>query len=182
MALIGITQSTYAQTRVASLGAHVHGLSELTIVIEGETLEIQFTSPAINLVGFEHKANTKEDVAAIKIAESQLRRDETLFLFPEGRCNHVKTSIDLASLINSDDEHAHQKKSSTYEDHVQEGSHSDITAWYQYRCKDSASLSSIRVAFFKLFSGIHKIQAMWVNQTRQGAITLTPDNSILQFR
>lgn len=188
--LMGATQFIHAQSQAVSLDTHVHGLSELTMVMESETLEIQFTSPAINLVGFEHKANTKEDIAAVKILESQLRQHETLFIFSEGRCNHAKTSIVLAGLINSvDDEHAQPKKSSTHEhdeheheDHVQENNHSEVTAQYHYRCENNAQLSSIRVAFFKTFPGIHKIQAMWVKQTRQGAITLTPDNAIIKFR
>lgn len=194
MVLVATTQFTHAQTHAASLDAHVHGLSELAIVMEGGTLEIQFTSPAINLVGFEHKANTQEDIAAVKMFESQLRQHEALFIFSDGHCNHVKTIIDLANLINSgDDEHAHPKKSSTHghehnydehehEDHVQEGSHSEVTAHYHYRCENNAQLSSIGVAFFKSFPGIHKIQAMWVKQTKQGAIALTPNNSIITFR
>ena len=189
IALVSSLTGIIPFTHAANLDAHVHGLSGLTIAMEGKTLEIQFTSPAFNLLGFEHKANTKEDIAAIKALESRLRQHETLFLFSEGRCNHVKTFINLTSLINkNDDEHTHQEKRITneyeheHEDHVQENNHSEAAAHYHYHCENNAQPSSIRVAFFKPFPGIHIIQAMWVKQTRQGAKTLTPDNSIIMFR
>ena len=53
-------QFSYAEDGAASLVAHVHGLSELAIAMEGEKLEIQFTSPAMNLVGFEHQASSRK--------------------------------------------------------------------------------------------------------------------------
>lgn len=35
--------------------AHVHGLSEITMMIEEGVLAIQLTSPTVNLIGFEYK-------------------------------------------------------------------------------------------------------------------------------
>ncbi|MFT6692730.1 MAG: hypothetical protein ACJAXH_003270, partial [Colwellia sp.] len=48
------------------LEPHVHGLSELTMTIEKQTLEIEVTSPAINIVGFEHRAKTKKSIALVQ--------------------------------------------------------------------------------------------------------------------
>ena len=42
--------------------AHIHGLATLTLAIENNVLEIQLESPAINLIGFEHQANSSEEV------------------------------------------------------------------------------------------------------------------------
>ncbi len=42
-----------AQENAVNLKAHVHGLSELTIVMEQKKLEIQLIAPAMDLVGFE---------------------------------------------------------------------------------------------------------------------------------
>ena len=36
--------------------AHIHGLATLTLALEGNSLEIEFESPAANLVGFEHRS------------------------------------------------------------------------------------------------------------------------------
>jgi Protein of unknown function (DUF2796) len=169
------------------LGTHVHGLSELTIAMEGKSLEIQLTSPAMNLVGFEHKASDPKDIAAVENATSLLREHDSQFLLSGGRCVHVKTSIDTSGLIEGDvHDHTHQTQSNEHNqkhnDHPQYDSHREIVANYQYSCGNTASLPSMTVALFQSFPGIHKIHVMWVKQTQQGAATLTPKNRIIKFR
>ena len=48
-----------------SLNAHVHGLSEMTMAIEGGIVDIQLISPTVNLIGFEHKASNKEEITIV---------------------------------------------------------------------------------------------------------------------
>ena len=55
-----------AHAQQANLGAHVHGVSELNIVIEGNKIEIQLRTPAKNIVGFEHEASTKKQIKKVK--------------------------------------------------------------------------------------------------------------------
>ena len=174
-----------------SLDTHVHGLSELNIAMEEETLEIQLVSPAMSLLGFEHKASTREQLAAVESAELQLRKHEALFLFSDSHCEHVKTSIDVSGLIKNDNHaYANQKKSieheyahnPEHEDHAQHDSHSEIIASYQYRCVNKSNLSAITVNLFRLFPSVHKIHVMWVKPTQQGAVTLTSNNHIIEFR
>lgn len=183
----GIAQFTHAEEQAVSLEAHVHGLSELTIVMEGASLEIQLTSPAMNLLGFEHRASSAKDIATVKNAASLLGKHDAHFLLSEKSCDHVKTSIDLAELIESNDhEHAHEKKSNEHkhdhDDHDHNNHHSEIVANYKYHCENKSSLSVMTVALFDSFPGIHKIQTMWIKQTQQGATTLTPNNRIIEFR
>lgn len=188
-----VAQFSHAEEGSASLAAHVHGLSELAIAMEGEKLEIRFTSPAMNLVGFEHKASSRKEILAIENAASMLHQHETLFLFSGGRCEHVNTSIELSGLIESDDhEHAHQQSSTEHkqndghkkehEEHAQKNNHSDVVANYKYRCENIAQLPAITVDLFETFPGIHKINAMWVKSIQQGAATLTPNHRLVEFR
>lgn len=173
-----------------SLDAHIHGLSELTIAAEGNFLEIQLTSPAMNLVGFEHRASSSKDIATVENATLTLHQHDVLFLLSGVDCKHSKTSIDTAKLIDANEhEHAHHSNSShdkhDYEEHTkhdQKEDHREIVARYEYRCKTVAPLSSVTVALFDAFPGIHKIHAMWVKQAQQGAATLTPNNRIVVFR
>ena len=51
-----------AQAEEGSLEAHVHGMSDLTIAVEGGEIEIEFESPAMNIVGFEYKAQSARDI------------------------------------------------------------------------------------------------------------------------
>ncbi|MBV1871633.1 MAG: DUF2796 domain-containing protein [Gammaproteobacteria bacterium] len=186
-----VAQSANSAEYAASLDAHLHGLSELNIAMEDEILEIQLTSPAMNILGFAHKASTQEHLAAVASAELQLRKHEALFLFSDGHCEHVKTSIDVSDLIENDNHaYANQKNSIEHEHahnperegHAQHDSHSEIIASYQYRCDNKSNLSAITVNFFRLFSRIHKIHVMWVKPAQQGAVTLTSNNHIIEFR
>ena len=43
------------------LGSHVHGLTELNLVIANQNVQIEFISPAINLLGFERASNSPEE-------------------------------------------------------------------------------------------------------------------------
>ena len=182
-----------AEEGAVSLAAHVHGLSELTIAMEGEKLEIQFTSPKMNLVGFEHKASSPKDLSELENAASMLRQHEALFLFSGSHCDHVKTSIDLSDLIEKDDhERAHQESSAEYkyddghtehhEEHGQESNHTDVIAHYTYLCENIAQLSAIATDLFDIFPGIHKINTVWVKLMRQGAAKLTVNRRIVDFR
>ena len=196
IAFSALAQFAYGEEGATSLEAHVHGQSELAIAMEGEKLEIQFTSPAMNLLGFEHKASTPKDLLVIENTASVLRQHETLFLFSGGRCDHVKTSIELSGLLESTDhEYAHQqgstehkhddehkKEHEEHEEHTQNNNHSDVVVNYQYRCENIAQLPAITVELFEAFPGIHKMNAVWIKPIRQGAVTLTPNHRVVEFR
>ena len=176
------------------MDAHVHGLSELTIAMDTESLEIQLISPAMNLVGFEHKAASKQDIAAVKQAELILGQEDSLFLIAGGDCQHLSTSIDSGDLLGNDnhhddhddhddhdkhdDHHDHEK----HDDHNQDETHSEIVASYSYACKDTSKLSSLTVGLFASFSGIHKINTLWVLPSKQGSVMLSARASTVEFR
>jgi hypothetical protein len=203
--LIGVAPSIYAEKNETNLDAHVHGLSELTIALEGEDLDIQLTSPAMNIVGFEYKVVSKKDIEAIKNAKSILNQPEVLFLFSDNGCEPINIDVDVTGLIEEDDHGQHDNKQNHHNDHddhkehddhedhkndkhedhhkhdKHEG-HSEIVANYSYRCKDIAKLSSIQVSLFEAFSGIHKIHTMWLTPSKQGSVTLTAKNQMVEFR
>lgn len=203
--LMGVAPSIYAEKKETNHDAHVHGLSELTIASEGEDLNIQLTSPAMNIVGFEYKAVSKKDIEAIKNAKSILNKPEVLFLFSDNGCKPINIDVDVTGLIEEDDHGQHDNKQNHHNDHddhkehddhedhkndkhedhhkhdKHEG-HSEIVANYSYRCKDIAKLSSIQVSLFEAFSGIHKIHTMWLTPSKQGSVMLTAKNQMVEFR
>ncbi|MDC9724726.1 MAG: DUF2796 domain-containing protein [Gammaproteobacteria bacterium] len=176
------SQAVYADTiqePVSDLDAHVHGLSELTLAIEGNMLEIQLKSPAMNLLGFEHKAHSKDDIASVENVLLQLSEAELLFSFSDGHCALTDSDIDVSSVLDSDDTHGHEAE---HHDHENEDNHSDIIAHYHYNCESVANLSSITVALFDVFPGIEKIQAQWITEKQQGGQTLSTEKRIISLR
>lgn len=197
---------SYAEQKGTSLDAHVHGLSQLTIAVEGEKVELEFSTPAMNIVGFEHKATSKKDIAAVKQAESILRQPDTLFSLSDAECKPIHTHVDITGLIEQHDDHNGHKDHDEHKDHHdhkdhddhddhkehkdhydhkahdEHETHSEIVANYSFECKDTSALSSIMVSFFESFAGIYKIQTMWVTSSKQGSARLTAENSIVLLR
>lgn len=182
-----VSQVIYAdasQTQRIGLDAHVHGLSELTLAMEGQALEVQLTSPAMNLLGFEHKARSKNDMAAVENAVALLAKTDSLFSFSGGRCNLTNSSVDL-SVVSDNGHDVHENEAEAHEheeDSSKRESHSEIIASYHYRCESLATLSSMTVALFDAFPGIYQVHALWVTEKQQGGNTLDTENRIINFR
>ena len=104
----GLVNVAYAIQKGSNLDAHVHGLSELTIAMDDHFLDIEFASPAMNLLGFEYKASNDEDRATVKKVESLLLKPNQLFTLSDAACTHVKTTFDLSDHIDTEDHKQHQ--------------------------------------------------------------------------
>src|SRR3989338_5768375 len=69
-----------------SLDAHEHGAAMLNVVLDGQVLELELESPAMNLVGFEHAAKSTADKTKVAAARSQLQDPQALFGLGAGDC------------------------------------------------------------------------------------------------
>jgi hypothetical protein len=172
----------------ASLNAHVHGLSEMTMAIEGGIVDIQLISPTVNLFGFEHKASNKEEITIVNNAKALLSNTAALFSFSGGGCSLAHTAIDVSGLIKLDENnHEYQSKQikKSHDAHsVQYTSHEDhsqVVANYRYHCEETSTLSAITVLAFEQFSGIKKIRAMWITATKKGVVTLSAERKIMRL-
>ncbi len=175
------------EDRVFSLDAHVHGISELAIAMEANLLEIELSSPAMNLTGFEHKAVTPKDVAAAENVASILGQPDNLFSISGGRCTLVKTFVDISDVAEDNNEKNKIRPGNQPRQHLhgnthQPNSHSEINATFHYNCDDISGLSSIAVALFDKFPGIHQIHTIWINEKRQGAMTLNTKTNVMNFK
>ena len=117
----GLVNMAYAIQKGSNLDAHVHGLSELTIAMDDHVLDIQFASPAMNLLGFEYKASNDKDIATVKKVESLLLKHNQLFSLSDAGCIHVNTTFDLSDHIDTEDHKQHHD----HEDHHGHEKHKD---------------------------------------------------------
>lgn len=166
--------------------AHVHGLAELTLALEGNHLELNLVSPAANIVGFEHRATTPEQIQAVEQAKTTLESPGQLFVFAGTRCSLDAVMVDMAAVKHADKahhghdhegEHHHGQGHKEYDE-----GHSEISANYRFRCEHGAELASILVELPAQFPGIEKIQAMWVTESRQGAVELSAGVKHIRLR
>jgi len=180
--------------RVEGQESHTHGLATLTLALENDILEVQFESPASNIVGFEHKATSQKEKAAVTNANKILKISDNLFSFVGSNCQSISVAVETESLM--DDSHNGHVKHGEHDHHASaddhsghsghsdhdDDSHSEISAHYRFTCPNSAKLTSISLAFFSKFPSVEKINAMWITEAKQGSATLTSTKHSMSLR
>ena len=159
---------------------HVHGLAILTLAIEDNMLEIQLESPAMNLLGFEHRANTPEEVQKVEKLETLLNSPEKLFSIIGTQCEQKEITVDTSGVMNNEHEHLEHTEEHHPEEHHE--NHSEVIAHYLFSCEKVKNLTDVSTRLFEFFPAIEKINAMWVTQSKQGAAILSTDNHTLHLR
>lgn len=164
-------------------GAHVHGVGELNVVVENTRLQIELDGPAVNLLGFEHAPNTREQRETLRRTLARLKQGAELYVMPaSAACRQVDVNVHTAL-----DEHERPHGDDTHhsdhdEDHSHEhGEHTDIEAMWHFTCTQPEALDSIRIRLFDAFPMMQRLQVQFITPDHQGGIELTPSNNILKF-
>ena len=168
-----------------SLSAHEHGVGRLNAVLDGQALELELDSPAMNLVGFEHLATTAGDKAKVAAVRKQLENPVALFNLPKG-AGCVVSSQELNSPLfgdkpeadhDDDDDHDHDAK-----DGEHHHDHSEIHAHYQFTCATPTALSNLDLSqVFKTFPATQKIQVQLIGPSGQQGVDATATAATLKF-
>ena len=186
---------TFGSPEYRTMESHQHGQAELRILLETNLVEMEFESPAFNLVGFEHKASSPREKKAVKNAVAFLESPGRLIAFGGSACSPEVIQIDVSSVRNEEDEHQHEHEHEHEAEHEEEHphehehehetetetSHADIIARYSFSCENKSDLSYIEVNFFRVFPGLEEVKALWVGETGQGAKQLNPSNRRLDL-
>tara|TARA_B000000565_G_scaffold42785_1_gene28474 strand:- start:622 stop:1224 length:603 start_codon:yes stop_codon:yes gene_type:complete len=185
--LLGLTAMPLQKSVIAQeLGSHVHGLTELNLVITNQNVQIEFISPAINLLGFERASNSPEENKLFNEVLEDLQAAEWLLSDQLEDCQ-MSTPVFEAPEFGSHEmsegheEHEHEHDEHEHEDHEHEtGDHADFRVQYLFDCR-SAPPSNFTVTAFDRFVGIEEISVRWIVGRQQGVSNLTPSNATLSF-
>jgi hypothetical protein len=152
--------------------AHMHGEANLLVALEGDLLEIELDSPAINIVGFEHNPRDPGQEQIIQQAAAQLRQPDRLFTLPAA-AGCVVEGVEL---------HFPQSETPAAgdagEDHPDEA-HQDIEA--RYRCTAAARLKQITLNLFDLFPATAEVEAQVISHGGQRQLELTKQRNTLEL-
>ncbi|WP_410481356.1 DUF2796 domain-containing protein [Pseudomonas plecoglossicida] len=160
-----------------TLGAHEHGVAKLNAALDGNTLELELDSPAMNLVGFEHAASSAADKAKVAAVRQQLEQPLKLFGLPAAAgCKEDQQALesplfgDTAKAESDGDEHEHSHP------------HSDIGAHYQLTCASPEKLAQLDLApLFKAFPATQKINVQLIGPNGQKGVETTPAKAVVAF-
>ncbi len=163
---------------------HEHGAAALSVVLDGETLNMEFVSLAVNLVGFEYEPATPEEEAAVEDALAQLEDGAALFSPAEAAgCElsdqEVEREVTSEEGHEEGEEHSDEETGGADDHSDEEGEegavHSEFHATYTFTCAQSDSLNSVSLReLFALYPGIEDLDVQYVLPSGQGAAELSP--------
>jgi hypothetical protein len=135
-------------------GAHQHGQGRLNIAIEGSTVSIGLDVPAADIVGFEHAAKSKAELALVESAKAKLADPLALFETPPAAgCTMQDTKVEIEAAAGND--------------------HRDFNAEYTLICNDIAKLTAIEFRYFSAFKGAQTLEGTLISQNGQAKFTVT---------
>ncbi|MDU9404077.1 DUF2796 domain-containing protein [Pseudomonas sp. zfem004] len=162
-----------------TLAAHEHGVAKLNVVLDGNTLELELDSPAMNLVGFEHAASTDADKAKVAAARQQLEQPLKLFgLAQAAGC--TDEAQELESPLFGDAAHADDDGDAHEHEHGHQ--HADVNAHYQFTCATPAKLAQLDLGpLFKTFPQTQKINVQLIGPNGQKGVEATAAKAVVAF-
>ncbi|WPN58723.1 DUF2796 domain-containing protein [Pseudomonas sp. P9_31] len=165
-----------------SLSAHEHGVGRLNAALDGQTLELELESPAMNLVGFEHAATTDADKAKVAAARAQLEKPLALFNLPKAAgCVVVTQELESPLFGDKPDADDHDKENAK-DGHEHHHDHSEIHAHYQFSCSAPGALKTLDLAtVFNTFPATQKIQVQLISPSGQQGVEVTAKAAALKF-
>lgn len=170
--------SEHEQEEHGSLGAHEHGAASLNVALDGQTLELEWQSPAMNLLGFEHAAESVADKAKVGAARAELEQPLSLFGIPAAAGCQVAEQELESPLFG--DAHGHGEADQEHDEHASE--HSEIHAHYHFSCSQPELLEGLNLGeLFKRFPATQKIRVQLLGPNGQQGLEATPAKAKLRF-
>jgi hypothetical protein len=161
-----------AQKRHAE--AHVHGVAEINIIVEGNRVVVEFHTPTEGVMGFEHEAKTdaekKKRDAAMTIVNN--RFNELIVFDKKSGCK----SHSAKALIVRGEDHDTKDKTHGAENRKMSGEHSEVQAVYKFECDRSPVGTKVSFGVSKLFPEIHEIKVQVLTDAKQTGVTIKNDN------
>jgi len=157
--------------------AHVHGVGKLDVALEGNTLTLHLDTPLINLVGFEHAANSGKDKDTVRAAAKTLREVGRIFVTDAAaQCKPAEIQLESAVLA---PELLGEKTPASTQDAAGDG-HADLDGDFTLVCASPGALNTVDVSgLFAAFPGFQRIDVQLATPKKQGAVQLVPGSALI---
>jgi Protein of unknown function (DUF2796) len=172
-----------AEEQHRQLEPHVHGHGTLNIAIEYKRVSMELDVPGMDIVGFEHSAETKEQKAAVKKANALLANPLSLFKPPQpAGCRVADVKVSLNPKREAVDEHhAVQSKERGEPAKEEHDSHNEFHGTYALECDKPANLTSIEFDYFKAFPGAQELTVNVVTDKGQNKYEVSREKPSLDL-
>ena len=192
-----VTEAAAVEEETRSAGVHIHGLAQLTVAQDGETLQIEFETPGYNLIGFERPPANEAEQAAIDAMNTALN-GPLVTPNEEAGCSNTLFSTEAPFLEMSDGhDHSHDHDHDHSHDHDHDHSHDHgdhshdhshdhdhahghalnaVVTW-TYTCAEPANLTAIDISIFSAFERMETLEVVALTDGGTVSADLTADAS-----
>jgi hypothetical protein len=198
---IALPASVYAS------GPHIHGAATLEIAIDDTAVQVNLSSPLVNLLGFEHAPRNEKERQAVRSMASKLHQADTLFIFtPEAQCRLGLARLE-SSLLPSDllmpgsppgktDSMGVDKQDkpqavsparspTTASPAASTGGHNDehaeLEVTWAFQCAIPGALQGVDVRLFQAFPRLGRLEAAVAGPKGQRSAKLSPSSTRLKW-
>ena len=180
VAKMAVLSSPAFAEETRQLDSHEHGVGELNIAVDGDTVAMELHAPGADIVGFEYVAKSIEDRTAIEVAVETLSRPLDLFVMPAAAECRV---IQAAAVLETEKAHeAHDDHEAHENEHSDEVTHTGFHAIYTLTCRNLVALSEIRFAYFDMFENARELEVQIVSASGAQAFEVGRDSPTLDLR
>jgi hypothetical protein len=157
--------------------AHVHGVAEVNIAVEGSKADVEFRAPAESVMGFEHEAKSASDKkkrdAALKTMQTKM--DQMVIFDAKLSCkfSEVKTAV-----VEEKDEPSKSQSAKSAHNHKDEkktGEHREVHANFSVMCAKPLAGSRVTFGVHKAFRSIDQIKVQVLGDAKQSGATIKKD-------
>ena len=177
-------------TSANAVAQHVHGVLELGVVIEGNTVAVSLTAPLSDVVGFEHAPNSDEQTTLVRDAATLLANADSMFGLPESAgCEVSATAIDGPDYVKEhlaqvggaaarhDDGHSdHEGNDDEHGGESGHEEHAEVTARYEWQCGNVSGVDTLALRFTESFASVETVNVQIL--TSDGAQVLTAEGRV----
>ena len=174
---------------------HEHGVGELNIAIQSNTMVLEFMIPGADVVGFEYEAKSEQDKATVSAVLTKFDDYNNIFIIPtNSKCILISSKININQEDDHDDhddhdEHDGHDDHEAHDDHdghddhdeLQEEAHNEFYAKYTFECGDIKSLDLLEFPYFETFSNSGELEVQFVSEIGSTSFEVEADSPIINI-
>ncbi len=171
--LFVFVSAAHADEVLRGLGPHVHGHGTLAVAVEGNNIQMELVAPGMDIVGFEHEADTARQKRVVEAALADLKEPLNLFGLPDSAgCAVTSADVEIvARKREADDAPAEADETVGTEEH--DGNHREFRATYAFACADAAQVRSINFRFFDRFRDSWELDVTFIDAAGETAFAVS---------
>jgi Protein of unknown function (DUF2796) len=161
--------------------AHVHGVAEINIAVEGAKATVEFRAPAESVMGFEHEAKSESDKKKRDAALEQLRAKGSQMVVFDPKLGCKSSDMKTAIVEAKGDSAKAQAGKDAHEDQKKSGEHREVHGTFSVACDKPLAGSRVKFGVSKVFRDIQEIKVQVVGDSGQSGATIKRDKGDIKL-